>query len=75
MDAHLLALHPTDQTLGAYGLGKLDDGWAEAVNQHLEVHSQRNLIGPERISVGRRQYPGCEGRLKHCDKPGGDDPA
>jgi serine/threonine protein kinase len=35
MDAHL-ALHPTDQTLSSYGLGKLDDGSAEAVNQHLE---------------------------------------
>jgi serine/threonine protein kinase len=36
MDAHLLALHPTDQTLSSYGLGKLDDSSAEAVNQHLE---------------------------------------
>ena len=30
------ALHPTDQTLHAYGLGKLDDASAEAVNAHLE---------------------------------------
>ena len=29
-------LHPTPQTLQAYGLGKLDDASAEAVNQHLE---------------------------------------
>jgi eukaryotic-like serine/threonine-protein kinase len=29
-------IHPTDQTLNSYGLGKLDDGSAEAVNQHLE---------------------------------------
>jgi serine/threonine protein kinase len=28
--------HPTDQTLSSYGLGKLDDGSAEAVNKHLE---------------------------------------
>jgi anti-sigma factor RsiW len=35
MDAHL-ALHPTDQTLRSYGLGKHDDGSAKAVNQHLE---------------------------------------
>ncbi len=28
--------HPTDQALGAYGLGKLDDASAEAVNRHLE---------------------------------------
>ena len=30
-------LHPTDQTLGAYGLGKLDDASAAAVNAHLET--------------------------------------
>ena len=35
MDAHR-ALHPTDQTLSSYGLGKLDDGSGDAVNQHLE---------------------------------------
>ncbi len=29
-------LHPTDQTLHAYGLGKLDDPTAESVNKHLE---------------------------------------
>ena len=28
--------HPTDQTLHAYGLGKLDDASAESVNKHLE---------------------------------------
>jgi serine/threonine protein kinase len=30
------ALHPTDQILQAYGLGKLDDASAESVNAHLE---------------------------------------
>ncbi|MFO0960408.1 MAG: protein kinase, partial [Isosphaeraceae bacterium] len=30
-------LHPTDQTLHFYGLGKLDDGTAEEVNRHLET--------------------------------------
>ena len=30
------SLHPTDQTLSSYGLGKLDDESAEAVNKHLE---------------------------------------
>jgi len=30
------ALHPTDKTLSSYGLGKLDDASAEAVNKHLE---------------------------------------
>ena len=29
------SLHPTDQTLSSYGLGKLDDRSAEAVNEHL----------------------------------------
>ncbi len=28
-------LHPTDQTLHAYGLGKLDDASAESIHQHL----------------------------------------
>jgi serine/threonine protein kinase len=36
MDAHA-KLHPTDHTLSSYGLGKLDDALAEAVNQHLET--------------------------------------
>ncbi len=31
------SLHPTDQTLSDFGLGKLDDGSAESVVQHLEV--------------------------------------
>jgi anti-sigma factor RsiW len=35
MDAHR-ALHPTDHTLSSYGLGKLDEGWAAAINRHLE---------------------------------------
>jgi eukaryotic-like serine/threonine-protein kinase len=30
------AVHPTDQTLRSYGLGKLDDASAESVNKHLE---------------------------------------
>ena len=35
MDAHPI-LHPTDQTLSSFGLGKLDDVSAEAVDHHLE---------------------------------------
>ena len=35
MDAHA-SPHPTDQTLSSYGLGKLADGPAELVNEHLE---------------------------------------
>src|SRR5271155_2324792 len=34
MDA--AAVHPSDQTLSAYGLGKLDDASAGSVNKHLE---------------------------------------
>ncbi len=30
------SLHPTDQTLSSFGLGKLDDRLTEAVTQHLE---------------------------------------
>ena len=30
------SLHPTDQTLSDYGLGKLDAASAESVNSHLE---------------------------------------
>jgi Putative zinc-finger len=30
------AVHPSDQTLSAYGLGKLDDASAESVDKHLE---------------------------------------
>ena len=30
------AVHPTDQALRAYGLGKLDDASAESVRNHLE---------------------------------------
>jgi len=35
MDARPI-LHPTDQTLSSFGLGKLDDRSAEAVSNHLE---------------------------------------
>src|SRR5262245_32097111 len=30
------ALHPTDQTLQSYGLGRLDNAAAESVDMHLE---------------------------------------
>jgi serine/threonine protein kinase len=38
MDA-TAAVHPTDQTLQSYGLGKLDDASSESVKQHLEACS------------------------------------
>jgi len=41
------SLHPTDQTLSSYGLGKLADAPAEAVQKHLEECSdcQRRARG------------------------------
>jgi anti-sigma factor RsiW len=30
------SIHPSEQTLSSYGLGKLDDDSSEAVNKHLE---------------------------------------
>jgi anti-sigma factor RsiW len=33
------AVHPTDQTLESYGLGRLDDAMAESVSKHLEACS------------------------------------
>ena len=44
MDA-VTSLHPTDQTLSSYGLGKLDDRAAGAVSEHLmECSSCRTRI-------------------------------
>ncbi len=34
MGSHAL-LHPTEQTLSDFSLGKLDDGQAEIINNHL----------------------------------------
>jgi anti-sigma factor RsiW len=39
------AVHPTEQTLQSYGLGKLDDASAESVHKHLESCSDcRNRV-------------------------------
>ena len=46
------SLHPTDQTLSSYGLGKLDDRSAEAVNKHLEQCQRLPETG--RRDVGRQ---------------------
>ncbi len=44
MDAHAVT-HPTDKILSSYGLGKLDDRSADAVNKHLEqCTSCRNRV-------------------------------
>ena len=50
LDGHQ-TLHPTDQTLQRYGLGKLDDASAESVNEHLE--SCADLPAPGRRDVVR----------------------
>ena len=46
------SLHPTDQTLSSFGLGKLDDASAEAVNEHLEQCPRLPETG--RRDVGRQ---------------------
>ena len=46
------SLHPTDQTLSSYGLGKLDDRSAEAVNEHLD--GMQRLPETGRRDVGRQ---------------------
>jgi serine/threonine protein kinase len=61
------SLHPTDQTLSAYGLGKLDVASAESVNKHVESCSdcQRRVaelssdsfLGRLRGAQGRSDSP------------------
>jgi serine/threonine protein kinase len=64
MDAHA-ALHPTDQTLSSYGLGKLDDSSAEAINQHLEQCSDC------RKRVAEMSADSFLGRIRDAQKPAG----
>jgi serine/threonine protein kinase/formylglycine-generating enzyme required for sulfatase activity len=62
------ALHPTDQTLQSYGLGKLDDASADSVNQHLEscldcrsrvaAMSSDSFLGKLRDAQGRPHSTG-----------------
>ena len=52
------SLHPTDQTLSDFGLGKLDEESAESVNRHLEEcdDCQRRVAGMSGDSfLGRLQ--------------------
>ena len=63
MDAH--TLHPTDQTLSSYGLGKLDDRSAEAVNEHLEQCPDC------RKRVAEMSADSFLGRLRDAQKPAG----
>src|SRR5262245_23003699 len=55
-------LHPTDQDLRAYGLGKLDDSSAESVNKHLESCSDC------RQRVGDLTSDGVFGRIQGARK-------
>ena len=54
-------LHPTDQTLRAYGLGKLDDASAESVNKHLESCSDCQRRVAELSSDSFLAPPRCPG--------------
>ena len=58
------SLHPTDQTLSSYGLGKLDDRSAEAVNEHLE--ECRDC----RKRVAEMSADSFLGRVRDAQKPG-----
>ena len=64
MNAHPVS-HPTDQTLSSYGLGKLDDDSAEAVNQHLEQCPDC------RKRVAEMSADSFLGRIRDAQKPAG----
>jgi serine/threonine protein kinase/formylglycine-generating enzyme required for sulfatase activity len=56
-------LHPTEQTLSDFGLGKLDDGQAEIINNHLNECSECQRLVAEMSSdsfLGRLR--GAEGQ-------------
>ena len=63
------AVHPTDQTLHAYGLGKLDDATSGPVSKHLEScpFCQRRVAELSSDSfLGRlRERPGSAGDVGH----------
>jgi serine/threonine protein kinase len=57
------AVHPTDQTLQNYGLGKLDDHLFQKVSQHLEA------CAPCRERVSELSSDTFLGRLRHAQAP------
>jgi hypothetical protein len=62
--------HPTDQTLSSYGLGKLGDGPAEAVNKHLERCPDYGMRVAHPPKCERSQPGGSFSapRAAYCDK-------
>ncbi len=71
------AVHPNDQTLQAYSLGKLDDASAESVNTHLvscadcqrrvAEMSSDSFLGPLRVAEGAPQMSASGGRSQLGD--------
>src|SRR5206468_5529148 len=57
--------HPTDQILSSFGLGKLDDDAAEAVNTHLEACPDC------RKRVAELSADSFLGRVRDARKPSG----
>jgi anti-sigma factor ChrR (cupin superfamily) len=57
-------VHPTDQTLRSYGMGKLDDAEANTVSHHLETcsdsQSRPDLRGALHWLVLGREQQGQE---------------
>ncbi len=64
MDTHSRS-HPTDQILSAFGLGKLDDRSAQAVNTHLEQCPDC------RKRVSEMSADSFLGRIREARKPSG----
>ena len=73
------AAHPTDETLVAYGLGKIDDAGAEAVVRHLEAcpacvarvaeMSAGSFVERLRAAGGRDRTPDPPGTLSPLPPP------
>ena len=73
------AVHPTDQILQSYGLGKLDDASAESVNKHLEgcaacqgrvaEMSSDSFLGRLRGAQGRRRRRLRTGCIRRYRRP------
>jgi serine/threonine protein kinase len=70
MDAHAV-LHPTEQTLSSFALGKLDDASSEAVNTHLEQCPDcRQRAGEMSADSFLERVRGATARLQHAHERG-----